>query len=225
VRASKSWDEFVVAWAGAFGGFDVRYAGAPRRGLLNVAYRLAAPLAHHGVRAASMNMLAIACSIAVPLVAWPGGGWPFIAAISLCLGLLASTVASGLVILHGRQTRLASFRQALTERFSELCWLIALMALGTRPWIVFVLGSLTLLHEYVRARGGVAEMRPVASNTVGDRPMRVWLTIVALVLASITAPLGPEVVAGAVTLVAMIWMVLGLIGFFQLLTIMRRVLA
>jgi CDP-diacylglycerol--glycerol-3-phosphate 3-phosphatidyltransferase len=225
VRASKSWDEFVVAWATAFGGYDVRYAGTPQRGLLNVAYRLSAPLAAVGVRAASMTVLAMTFWVAVPLLTWPGGAWPFLAAISLCLGLLVSTVASGLVVLYGRQTRLGSFYQAVTERLSEACWLLALTVLGAQAWLVLAVIALTWLHEYVRARGGAAELRPVATNTVGDRPMRVWLALVALVLGAITAPLGQNVTAGAVTLAVISWLALALIGFCQLLGIMRKVLA
>lgn len=225
MRASKSWDEFVVAWAGTFGGYDVRLAGTPQRSLLNVAYRLATPLAALGVRPASMTLLATALWAAVPLLAMPRGAWPAVAALALALGLLVSTVASGLVVLHGRQTRLGSFYQSLAERLSEAFWLLALMSLGAKPWTIFAVGSVVWLHEYVRARGGAAELRPIATNTIGDRPTRIWMTLAALVLAAVSAQIGPDLPAGTVTLVVMSWLALALIGFGQLLAIIRKVLA
>ncbi len=225
MRASKTWDEFVAAWAAAFGGYDVRYAGAVQRGRLNIAYRLASPLASIGVRAGSLTLVAMASWIAVPIFAMPGRTWPLLSACAMGFGLLATTVASGLVVLDGRQTRLAAFHQALVDRLSEACWLIALILLGAKPWAVFAVGSLVWLHEYVRARGGAAELRPVATNTVGDRPTRIWLTLAALVLAAICGQIGPDLAAGTVTLVVMSWLALAVIGFGQLVTVIRKVLA
>lgn len=225
MRASKSWDEFVVAWAGAFGGYDVRYAGSPQRGMLSLAFRLSRPLAKFGVRPGSMTLLAMGFWIAVPILAMPRGAWPLPAAVSLGAGLLCATVASGLVVFHGRQTRLGSFYQSLAERFSEACWLLALIALGAKPWTAFAVGSLGWLHEYVRARGGAAELRPIATNTVGDRPTRIWMTLAALVLAALADQISAELVPGVVTLVVLCWFALAIIGFGQLLALIRKVLA
>jgi hypothetical protein len=225
VRPSKSWDEFVVAWAGAFGGYDVRHAGASQRRLLHTVYRLSHPLATFGVRAASMTLLALVCWLAVPLLAMQRGPWPALAALVLAFGLLLETVGNGLIVLTGQQTRLASFYQSLVQRLSEASWLASLMVLGAKAWPVVAVGALVWLHEYVRARGGAAELRPIATNTVGDRPTRIWMTVAALVLAALAAPIGPDLAAGVVTLVVLSWLALALIGFGQLLSLIRKVLA
>jgi hypothetical protein len=225
VRPSKSWDEFVAGWSKAFGGFDLRYASSSRRTAVTLAYRLASPLASFGVRPGSMTVLALGCWLAVPVIAWQRGGWPALAAVVLLVGLTFELIGSGLVVCHGYQTRLGSFYEALVERLSEGCWLIALLALGAKAWTIFAVGSMVWLHEYVRARGGAAEARPVTTNTVADRPMRVRMTIAALALAALLGRLGLDLVAGAVTLVVVSWMALALIGFGQLLAIIRKVLA
>jgi hypothetical protein len=225
VRPSRSWDEFVAGWSKAFGGFDLRYASSSRRMVVTMAYRLGGPFASFGVRPGSMTALAMVCWLAVPIIAWQHGAWPALAGLVLILGLVFALIGSGLVVFQGYQTRLSSFYEALAERLSEGCWLIALVSLGAKAWTIFAVGSLVWLHEYVRARGGAAEMRPVTTNTVADRPMRIRMTLVALALAAILGRLGLDLVAGAVTLVLVSWMVLALIGFGQLIAIIRKVLA
>jgi hypothetical protein len=224
VRPSKSWDEFVAAWSKSHGGFDLRYASSSQRNALTMAYHLAYPLASYGVRPGSLTALALCCWITVPIVAWQRGAWPALAALVLAVGLILELVRSGLVVFQG-QTRLAAFYEALVERVSEGCWLFALMALGAKPWTVFAVGSLVWLHEYVRARAGTADLRPIMTNTVADRPMRIRMTLVALALAALIGRLGLDLVAGAVTLVVVSWLALALIGFGQVLSVVRKHLA
>jgi CDP-diacylglycerol--glycerol-3-phosphate 3-phosphatidyltransferase len=111
------------------------------------------------------------------------------------------------------------------ERFSEICWLLALAFLGTRPGLVFAVAALVWAHEYVKARVGAPALRPTATTTVGDRPTRVWFALAALLLAAASAQLGQDLAAGVVTLVVMSWLALALVGLGQLFTIIRKVLA
>jgi CDP-diacylglycerol--glycerol-3-phosphate 3-phosphatidyltransferase len=102
-----TWDEFVAGWAGAYGGYDLRYAKAPRRLVLATTYRLSGVFVRFGVRPASMMVLSVVFAIAVPLVALRGGGWPLAAAGLLVAGLGADTLGFGLTVVTGGMTRLS----------------------------------------------------------------------------------------------------------------------
>ncbi|GIH04974.1 hypothetical protein Rhe02_30410 [Rhizocola hellebori] len=220
-----TWNEFVAGWAGAYGGYDLRYAAAPRRRLLAAAYRVSGLLARFGVRPASMMVLSAVFAAAVPVIALRGGAWPLTAAAMLVAGLIADTIGSGLSVVTGGITRLSGFYQSLVERFSEFCWLMALALLGTKDWLIFSVAAIVWAHEYVKARVGAAALRPTATTTVGDRPTRVWSVLVALVLAAAAAQWGQDLAAAAVTLVVLSWLTLALVGLGQLFGIIRKVLA
>lgn len=220
-----TWDEFAAGWAGAANGYDLRYAPAPRRRLLSATYRVSGVLARLRVRPASMMVLSAAFAAAVPLVALRAGAWPLIAAALLPAGLAADNVGFGLAVVTGDQGRLRRFQQALLERFSEVCWLLALACLGAKPWLVFALATLVWTHEYCKARAGAPAVRPVATATVGDRPTRVWFTLACLVLAAACAQVGQDLAAGVVTLLAVSWLALAAVGLAQLVSVIRKVLA
>ncbi len=220
-----TWDEFVVGWAGAYGGYDLRYAARSRRRLLAATYRVSRIIARFGVRPASMMVVSVAFAMAVPVIALRGGAWPLAAAACLLAGLGADTLGSGLTVVTAAITRLGGFYQSLVERFSELCWLLALACLGTKPWVTFTMAVLVWAHEYVKARVGAPALSPAAVTTVGDRPTRVWAVLAAFGLAAAAAQLGQDLAAAAVTLVVVSWLALALVGLAQLFSIIRKVLA
>jgi CDP-diacylglycerol---glycerol-3-phosphate 3-phosphatidyltransferase len=220
-----TWNELIAGWARADRGYDLRYAAAPRRKLLVAAYRISGLLARFGVRTASMMVLSVLFAVAVPLIALRGGGWPLAAAVLVVAGLAADTIGFGLTVVTGGITRLSGFYQSLAERFSEVCWLMALALLGTKDWLIFSIAAAVWAHEYIKARVGAPALRPTATTTVGDRPTRVWSVLAALVLAAASAQLGQDIAAGAVTLVVLSWLALALVGLGQLLTVVRKVLA
>ncbi|HCT76007.1 MAG TPA: CDP-alcohol phosphatidyltransferase [Micromonosporaceae bacterium] len=220
-----TWDEFVVGWAVVYDGYDMRYAPAPRRRLLGVTYRVGRVLAGFGVRPGSLMLISVMCSLAVPLLAYRGGSWAAAALLAMLAGLGADTLGSALTVLTGRVSRLSTFYQALAERVAEICWLCALALLGARPGLIVVVAMLVWMHEYVRARVGAAALRPTATTTVGDRSTRTWLVLAALLVAALSAQVGNDLAAGAVTLVVVTWLALAMIGIGQLLGIIRKVLA
>jgi hypothetical protein len=217
-----SWDEFASAWSEAFDGYDPRHASTFRRRFMWVIYRVTGVVR---VKTSATMLFSVACSVFVPALAWRGGLLPAVAALVVLLGLAVDATTNALAVRSGGFTRLERFYQALVERFGEVCWLAAFAALGARPTPVVLCAFVLWAHEYVRAKVGGAVMRRAGASTVGDRAMRVWVVLIALVLAAALSRLGQDLVAGVVTMVMLCWVALGLIGIAQLVAIIRKVLA
>lgn len=221
-----SWDGYVSAWSGAHDGFDLRHAGPGLRWWMRSSYRAGLVLVRRRIAVSTASTVAVLCALAVPALSAAGGGWPALAAIVLVAGLAAQTLAGTLAVLRGQATRLRAFYGTLVDRFSELCWLVALAALGARVGLLLLCGGLVLLYEYVRARAASAGLRAAGSSTIGDRPARVWLMVVALLLAGITgAQVNEALTAGVITLMVVGWLSAEVIGLGQLMSIVRKALA
>jgi len=176
------------------------------------------------VRTSATMLISVACSVCVPLLAWKGGQWAAIAALVLLLGQVADAMTGARVVRSGHITRLERFYQALVERFAEVCWLVALLLLGARSTAVVLCAFVVWAHEYLRAKVGGVVMRRAGAATVGDRTLRVWLVVIAMLLAALVSRIGTDLAAGVVTMVVLCWLALGLIGLAQLFTIIRKVL-
>jgi hypothetical protein len=223
---SLTWDEFVSGWAKSHDGYDMRLAPAPKRALLRFGYKAGGALSRLGVRPASLMIISVVCSAAVPLLASMRGGWPAVAAIAVVSGLVADSLSSSLTVFAQAGTpRLNGFYQALVERLAEVCWLLALALLGARPGLIFACAALVWAQEYVRARAGGPALSPAGTATIGDRPTRITLAVAALILAAAAAPIGQDLAAGVVTLVVLCWIALSFLGLGQLLAIVKKVLA
>jgi CDP-diacylglycerol---glycerol-3-phosphate 3-phosphatidyltransferase len=221
-----SWDGYVSAWSGAHDGFDPRHAGPGLRWCIRSSYRVGLVLSRRRVKVSTASRVAVLCALMVPALCAQGGGWPLLAAIMLVVGLAAQTLAGTLAVLRGQATRLRAFYGTLIDRFGELCWLVALAALGARVGLLLLCGGLVLLYEYMRARATSAGLRAAGSSTIGDRSVRVWLVGVGLMLAGIAgAQIGEDLGAGLITLVVISWLAVGVIGLGQLLTVVRKALA
>jgi hypothetical protein len=220
-----SWDEFVPAWSRAYDGYDPRLAGPLQRKWLRGSHRIGVVLARLGMTPSSALTINVFTAIAVPLLASAGGVFTGLAAVFMVTGLSLGGLAGTLAVLLGQASRLDAFYRTLIERFSEGCWLLALAMLGARPALVVTCGGLVLFHEYVRARAGAVGLRAAGSATIGDRPARVWLTLLSLLLAAMAGPISPDLAPGVVTMVMVIWSTIAVIGLGQLLTIVRKVLA
>lgn len=211
-----------MAWSEAFDGYDLRQASGTRQGFMRAIYKMTGVVR---VRTTATMLVSAAFSIAVPLLAWRNGLWSAAAALMLLLGQVADAMTNTLAVRSGRVTRLESFYQALVERFAEVCWLLAFLALGARSLPVVLSAFVVWAHEYLRAKVGGPVMRRAGSATVGDRQLRVWLVLIALLLAAVISRVGPDLAAGVVTMVVLCWLALGLIGIGQLFVIIRKALA
>ncbi|WP_212845238.1 CDP-alcohol phosphatidyltransferase family protein [Catellatospora sp. IY07-71] len=223
--ARMSWDGYVAGWSGSHDGYDPRHAGPLLRKWLRAAFRVGGVLARFGARPAYAMTVAVACALLVPLCAVRGGSWPALAALFLLLGLAADTIGQTLSVLLGRTSRLGSFYRSLLDRLTEACWLVALAGVGAQRTLLLACAAMVWLHEYIRARAGAVGLRAAGSATIGDRPTRAWLTLLALLLAAAaTAQVGADLAAGIVTMVLVLWFSLAVLGLGRLLTVVRKVL-
>lgn len=216
-----SWDDFVSAWSEAFDGYDLRQASGIKKSFMRAIHRVSGAIR---IGTSVTMLISLAFAVSVPLLAWKGGRWAALAALTLLLGLAADAMTNALAIRGGRITRLEYFYQALVERFAEVCWLVALLTLGARPTAVVLCAFVVWAHEYLKAKVGGRAIRRAGTSTVGDRMLRVWFVVIALLLAAVISFIGQDLAAGVVTMVVLCWLALGLIGLGQLFAVIRKVL-
>jgi CDP-diacylglycerol--glycerol-3-phosphate 3-phosphatidyltransferase len=80
------------------------------------------------------------------------------------------------------------------------------------------------LHEYVRARAIAAGMPDIGAVTVGERPTRVSVAISGLLVGGVAGLVRDGWDAAVVTVAAVAWLALAVIGLGQLTAVVRRAL-
>lgn len=222
--ARLTWDGYASAWAGLHGGYDVRRAGPAVRGWLRLGYGIGRLLSRLGVSPTAVTTTGLALCALVPLIAGQGGGWPIAAAILVLLAAVADTVDGAVAVIGGRATRLGFLYDSVADRLGEACWLAAFWVVGAPGPLVVACGVLSWLHEYTRARAMAAGMKEIGSVTVGERPTRVSVALVGLLLAGAGGLIEREIPAGVITVVAAVWLMLAAFGLSQLLSAVRKTL-
>jgi CDP-diacylglycerol--glycerol-3-phosphate 3-phosphatidyltransferase len=216
-----NWDRYAAAWAGLHGGFDPRRATPVVRGWLRLSYTIGRGLGALGVSPTAVTGAGLALSVAVPLVAARGPGWPIAAAVLVLLGAVADSADGAVAVVTRRTTRLGYVYDSLADRIGELCWAAAFWAVGA-PWPLLVgCAAMSWLHEYARARATAAGMTEIGAVTAGERPTRVSVALTGLLLAGAAGLVAPEFAAGTATVVAAVWALLSAFGLAQLLRAIR----
>ncbi len=219
-----TWEQYAVAWAGLHGGFDPRRASLPVRGWIRLAWAGGRLLDRIGVAPTAVTVVGLLISAAVPFAAARGAVGALTAAGLVLLAGIADTLDGAVAVAGGRVTRLGYVYDSLADRLSEAAWLAAFWLAGAPAGLVVAGGAVSWLHEYVRARAVGAGMTEVGVVTIGERPTRVSVALVGLLLAGGAGLLRPELLAGTVTLAAVGWVFFGLFGLAQLLGGVRRAL-
>jgi phosphatidylglycerophosphate synthase len=230
-----TWDEYSARWSSLHGGVDPRLTpprlAAPRRSSqlirtwLRFSYRLGSGLARTNVRPNTLTAVGVVFSLAVPVCAALGGAWLLAGAGLVLLSAIADSVDGAVAVVASRVTRLGAFYDAIADRIGEAAWLLALWLVGVPGILVVTCGVVAWLHEYARARATVLGMIDVGVVTAAERPTRVVFVIVALVLAAVAWPVGPQLAAGASTVVVALWLVIGVLGGSRLVGAIRSALA
>jgi phosphatidylglycerophosphate synthase len=219
-KGRLGWDEYAVGWARLHGGFDPRRAGPLVRGWLRVSYVIGAALARVGVRPAVVTFAGLVLCVCVPLLA----DRPALASVFVVLAAMADSADGATAVVAGRATRLGYLYDSLADRLGEAAWLVAFWLVGAPGSLVVAAGGLSWLHEYVRARVTAAGMRDIGVVTIGERPTRVSLAFVGLLLAGAAEVVQADLPAGTITVVTAVWVLLALIGILQLLAAFHRAL-
>ena len=190
-------------WSALHGGLEP--TPAVRR-YLAVTHRLAAPVARTGVHPDVLTLLALVAAATVLVLP---GRW---AALAVVLSALLDALDGAVAVRQGRPSRWGYVLDSLVDRLCDGLFLAALVLAGAPGPLAVACGALVLLLEYTRARAGNAGGSEVVTLTVGERPVRVVLPVLGLLLALPTAALWVLTATTAV-------------GLVQLLLAVRRQLA
>ncbi|MFI6231822.1 CDP-alcohol phosphatidyltransferase family protein [Micromonospora echinospora] len=218
------WDDYATAWARLHGGFDPRAAAPVVRGWLRFAYHVGYLLGRLRVTPTAVTAAGVLLCFCVPLFAVRPSDGPFLAALFVLLAAVADSVDGAVAVVTGRSTRLGYVYDSLADRLGEIAWLLAFWLVGAPGALVVAGGALSWLHEYVRARAVAAGMREIGAVTVGERPTRVSVALVGLLVAGLAGLVRPELAAGTITLATAVWVLLAGFGLGQLLSAVRRAL-
>jgi phosphatidylglycerophosphate synthase len=182
-------------------------------------------MARTGIAPDTITVIGLLISAAVPVVVLVGRWWLFVAAGLVLVSAIADSLDGAVAVITGRTSRVGAFSDAMADRLSEAAWLLALWLYGVPGILVVGCGALAWLHEYARARATASGLRGIGVVTVAERPTRVILVVVALVLGGLTAFYSHRLAAGAMTVVVSLWTVLGVLALARLYTTIRATLS
>lgn len=220
-----TWDEYANKWARLHGGFDPRMATTSVRRWLLMSYHLGCLLSRLHVRPTAVTVFGVLLCVGVPVAivsSPPGPVGLVVAAGFVLLAAIADSIDGAVAVVTGRTTRLGYVYDSLADRVGEVCWLIAFWLVGAPGLLVVAAGALSWMHEYTRARSVSAGMKEIGTVTVGERPSRVSVAVVGLLVAALAHLIMPELAAGTITVATAIWVLLGFFGMVQLLSAVRR---
>jgi phosphatidylglycerophosphate synthase len=218
------WDEYATNWAKLHGGFDPRRAGGVVRGWLRMCYVIGSRLARIRITPSAVTTfgLLVCAAVAVVTATLPPDVGLLAGAGLVLVASVADSVDGAVAVVSGRVTPRGYVYDSVADRLGEGAWLAAVWLAGTPGQLVVAAGALSWLHEYVRARAVSAGMREIGSVTVGERPMRVSVTFVGLLLAGLAARINRDLAPGTLTIAMAVWVLLAVFGLGQLASAVRR---
>lgn len=219
-----TWDEYASRWATLHGGFDPRQATPLVQGWLRLAYGVGLALSRLRVPPSAVTLVGVLLCLLVPVTATGSASGPFTAAVFVLLAAIADSVDGAIAVAADRSSRLGYVYDSLADRVGEAAWLLAFWLVGAPGVVVATAGGLSWLHEYLRARAVSAGMREIGAVTVGERPTRVAIAAVGLVLAGLAGLIQRDFAPGVITVAAAVWVLVAAFGLAQLLTAVRRAL-
>lgn len=232
-RSGRDDDEAAYAlWSGLHDGLDPR-SSFWVAGWVRLVHRCARPLARRGVRPDAVTVAGVLVAALAPLLAALPDAWPVLALVVVLAAAVLDGVDGALAAQTGSASAWGRVLDPLADRVSDLLLLGVLVVLGAPLWLVALLAAVTLLLESVRSSAQVAGMAGPGAVTVWERPSRVIVAVLAVlvhlvVLAARAAGVdllpavdGPDVV----TLLAAVALVLALVGLALLVRAVRRALA
>ena len=206
-----------------------RHIGAVTSGIGRATHRFGLVLGRLRMSPATVRWIALALSVAVPIVVLRGGPATLIAAGLVAAAAVIGTVDATVAAKNGGLTKLGVVYDPVVDRLCELCWLVALWLLGAPAGLVVVCGVLTGLYEYIRARAMLVGMTGRGVATIGGRSARIVVMTTGLAFAGfgdwatgMFSSTGFSV--GMATITGVGWALLGLFGLGQLLIAVHETL-
>jgi CDP-diacylglycerol--glycerol-3-phosphate 3-phosphatidyltransferase len=210
-------DGYFERWSDLHGGYEPRGTVFTGR-WLRLVYVLARPLARAGVQPDVLTAWGAVTSLLVVALVQVGDRWVLLAVAVVVLSGLLDNLDGAVAVLSGRTSRFGYVWDSVVDRVSDVLYVTALVVLGAPLEVAAVGAGLMMLQEFTRARAGNAGMGEIGVVTVWERPTRVVVTAVLLLLAG----LFPGQSESIATAGAWAWIGLGLVGFTQLVVVVHR---
>lgn len=221
-KQKEGWDAYASEWADRYGGYDLRRTQGLTRTWQRLAYRSGLSLFKMRVRPGTVATVALAFAMVVPVAAGRGPRGLLIAAGLVLISAFVGAVGSALAVLSAGSSRHGVIWESVAARLGEVSWLIAFWAAGVPAPLVLACGITIGLHEYVRAQALATGVSRIGVQTASDRPVRVPMVVGGLVVAGLAGLVSVPLAAGALTVMAGVWLVLSVLGFFQLVGVVQR---
>lgn len=218
-------------WSGLHDGLDPR-GSVWVAGWVRLVHRLARPLARRRTSPDTVTVVGVLVSALAPLLAALPDAWPALALVAVLVAAVLDGVDGALAAQTGAASAWGRVLDPLADRVSDLLLLGVLVVLGAPPWLVALLGAVTLLLESARSSAQVAGMTGPGAVTVWERPSRVIVAVLAVLVHLVV--LGARALdvralpgvdgADVVTALAGVALLLALAGLAHLLLAVRRAL-
>lgn len=213
-------DGYLTRWAALHQGYDPR-GSIPARALLTATYALARPLARWGVKPDVLTVWTLWLACAAFVAAHAGGRWAVVAGAAVALSGLGDALDGAVAAMTDQATRWGSVFDSVVDRVNDVMYLVAVWTVGAPAGLAVACGVAFGLLEYLRARAGNAGMGEIGVVTVGERPVRIILCTVALVVAGIVVD---HAAAGATLALGVLTLLSG-VAVVQLAVVVRRTLS
>lgn len=216
------WHQYAAAWAEQHGGYDLRRAPASVRAWVRAAYAVARGLVSLRVTPGVMFGFGLLLAAAVPLAAGSGPAGLLAAAGLVLLLTFASALDGALTVLTLGAPARAVIRTVVAGRLGEVAWLAGFWVAGVPVALLIGCGAVTAVYDLARREALAAGMTQLGVQTVADPPMRVSAAAIGFTMAGFVGLAGVPLAAGLLSLAAMVWLVLAVIGAGQLAGVVRR---
>jgi CDP-diacylglycerol--glycerol-3-phosphate 3-phosphatidyltransferase len=210
--------EYLDRWTALHG-------GVPATGLvggwLAMAHTLARPLVRLRVGPDGVTLLGLAVALAALWPASVGGRAALAVALVVTVAGVLDNLDGAVAVMTGRVTRWGAVLDAVCDRLADAVFVGCLWLLGAPGWLVVAGGAVAWLHEYLRARAAAGGMSEVGVVSISERPTRIVVTVMFALGAGIYPGAAERwALAGAAA-----WLVVGVVGFVQVVVVVRRRLA
>ena len=219
-----TFQEYARAWSALHGGFDPTTATPLVRGWVRLAYRGGSLLARLGVTPSAVTVAGLVLCLLVPVAATAGPAGLVIAAFVVLAAGFADSFDGAVAVITGRSSRAGYVVDSVADRLGEIAWLAAFWLAGAPGLLVVAAGTVSWLHEYVRARAAAAGMPDIGAVTVGERPTRVSVAISGLLVGGVAGLVRGGWDVPVVSLAAAAWLGLAVVGLVQLAVAVRHAL-
>ena len=140
----------------------------------------------------------------------------------VAFGILALGILDGidgvLAVRRNQVTQWGAFLDSMIDRVVDVAIAVMLVFAGADPLVVMVAVTLTLVHEYMRARAASVGYRLVGVVSVAEKPTRIIVGVISFTACSVVRGHAAQFS----TISAWVWLVIALVGLVQLFTTYRK---